>query len=495
MDKILFWIGANYTHFCIAKFFQKKTDYEIFGIFDVTNKPRKFFQTQKIVDFKKIWFYHDAIDEVDKKPDLKFLEEFEKKYDIPLTALVFSERIFMEYNEFYRFSTDQILRILELECRFYEKVLDEIKPNFIFMFEPYLHHEVLFFKLCKAKNIKVLELNATRFSSQGVIGFNDELKNYEKFTPSGKIRTFNQLRKYFEENHILKQNMDAINRSHGTTKDSILSAFQYFVLSDSNNVKTHYTYFGRNKLNVFKNYMQDIRRVKKRKKFIDKKFLKNIEDGKYILFALQTESESSLLLDAPLFTNPVDMIKKITNSMPIGYQLLVKEHPVQETRSWRSIETYKEIINTPGVVLIHPDLKIKEAIKKSSLVITVSSSVALDSLFYEVPSLMFSETAFSMIPSIGKVSDVRNLAEHIKTMSKTKVEAKHLEKYIQFSEKISFEFNPLGFAQNISDFFHFSGKLVDVDINEEQMIEFLNKEKTGLEILVNEYVKKIKNNN
>ena len=80
MDKILFWIGANYTHFCIAKFFQKKTDYEIFGIFDVTNKPRKFFQTQKIVDFKKIWFYHDAIDEVDKKPDLKFLEEFEKKY-------------------------------------------------------------------------------------------------------------------------------------------------------------------------------------------------------------------------------------------------------------------------------------------------------------------------------------------------------------------------------------------------------------------------------
>ena len=89
------------------------------------------------------------------------------------------------------------------------------------------------------------------FHHKGVIGFTDELKNYEKFTPSGKIRTFNQLRKYFEENHILKQNKDVINRSYGTTKDSVLSAFQYFVLSDNNNVKTHYTYFGRNKLNVF----------------------------------------------------------------------------------------------------------------------------------------------------------------------------------------------------------------------------------------------------
>ena len=100
--------------------------------------------------------------------------------------------------------------------------------------------------------------------------------------------------------------------------------------------------------------MQDIRRIKKRKKFIDRNFLRNIEDGKYILFTLQTESESSLLVDAPLFTNPVDVIKKITNSMPVGYHLLVKEHPGQETRSWRSIETYKEIINTPGVVPIHP---------------------------------------------------------------------------------------------------------------------------------------------
>jgi len=496
MNKILFWIGANYTHFCIAKFFQKKSNDEIFGIFDITNKPRKFFQNQKIVDFKKIWFYHDAMNEIDKKPDLKFLEEFEKKYDIPLTALVFSERMFMESNEFYRFSTDQVLRILELECRFYEEVLNEIEPDFIFMFEPYLHQEVLFFKLCKAKNIKVLELNATKFSSQGVIGFHDELKNYEKFTPSGEIRTFNQLRKYFEDNHILKQNRDVINKSYGTTKDSILSALQYFVLSDSNNVKTHYTYFGRNKFNVFKNYMHDIKRVKKRKKFIDRKFLRKIDNGKYILFALQTESESALLVEAPLFTNPVDVIKKITKSMPIGYQLLVKEHPLQETRSWRSIETYKEIINTPGVVPIHPDMDIKQVLKKSSLVITVSSNVALDSLFYEVPSLMFTEkNKISIIPSIGIINDIRNLGERIKAELKTNVEPEHLEKFIQFSEKISFEFNPLGFAQSISDFFHFSGKLVDVDISEEQMMEFLNKEKTKLEILANEYIKKIKNSN
>ena len=73
--------------------------------------------------FNKIWFYHDFINEIDKIPDLDFLEKFEKKYGIQLSSLVFSERLFMEYNEFYQFSDEQILRILELECKFFGVVI------------------------------------------------------------------------------------------------------------------------------------------------------------------------------------------------------------------------------------------------------------------------------------------------------------------------------------------------------------------------------------
>ena len=46
------------------------------------------------------------------------------------------------------------------------------------MFTPYFHHEALLFKLCKAKKIKVLELNATRFSQQGIIDFSEKIKKY-----------------------------------------------------------------------------------------------------------------------------------------------------------------------------------------------------------------------------------------------------------------------------------------------------------------------------
>jgi len=66
-----------------------------------------------------------------------------------------------------------------------------------------------------------------------------------------------------------------------------------------------------------------------------------------------------------------------------------------------------------------------------------------------------------------------------------------LEKYIQFSEEISFRFNPLAFSQDISDFFHFSGQLVDVEITEEKMNEFFKKENDKIELLANQYIKKM----
>ena len=62
-----------------------------------------------------------------------------------------------------------------------------------------------------------------------------------------------------------------------------------------------------------------------------------------------------------------------------------------------------------------------------------------------------------------------------------------------FSEKISFPFDPLGFSQDINDYFHFSGKLVDVKITEDKMKRFLEKEKIELDLLSNEYIKKMSN--
>ncbi|MDC0168865.1 hypothetical protein OAI77_04450, partial [Candidatus Nitrosopelagicus sp.] len=214
-------------------------------------------------------------------------------------------------------------------------------------------------------------------------------------------------------------------------------------------------------------------------------------DDKYILFPLQTEAESALLIESPLQNNQIEIIEKIAKSMPINYKLIVKEHPMAKSRSWRSIETYKKMMNIPQVILLHPEVKVKEIIEKISLVITISSNVALDALFAEKPVMMFAENYISVIPSIHKIKNILELPDNIKKMLQEQVNPIDLEKYIQFSEKISFKFNPIAFSQDISDFFHFSGQLVDVEITENKMNIFLEKEKKKIGILSDEYIKKM----
>ena len=62
----------------------------------------------------------------------------------------------------------------------------------------------------------------------------------------------------------------------------------------------------------------------------------------FIFFPLHLEQEMSLLIQAPFYTNQLEIIKNLVKSLPIGYELYVKEHPLMYVRSWRKISIYKE---------------------------------------------------------------------------------------------------------------------------------------------------------
>ena len=73
--KILFYLDLFTLHFALANYLQNNIDCELFALIDTTDKPKRFFENQEIVHFKKSWFYHDEID-TKMKPDLKYISEF-----------------------------------------------------------------------------------------------------------------------------------------------------------------------------------------------------------------------------------------------------------------------------------------------------------------------------------------------------------------------------------------------------------------------------------
>jgi len=86
-----------------------------------------------------MWFYHDYFN-IKTKPDIEYLKLFEKKYSINLWSLAYNERIFYRFNDYFRFTENEVMCILEQECKLYEKILDEIKSTYVIMSQPPFHH-------------------------------------------------------------------------------------------------------------------------------------------------------------------------------------------------------------------------------------------------------------------------------------------------------------------------------------------------------------------
>ena len=146
-NKIIFWLDTNFMTYLISYYLQPKINADYFAIIDLPNKTKKFFVDQTFVNFKKSWVFHDYIDFKLKTPDLNYLKDFEDRYGINLWNLCINERLFYRFNKFYKFSKNEILSIVEQECKLFEKIIDEVKPTHFITKETTLHNDELFYQM------------------------------------------------------------------------------------------------------------------------------------------------------------------------------------------------------------------------------------------------------------------------------------------------------------------------------------------------------------
>ena len=492
-NRVFFWLDAEPTAFCIAYYLKKIHDVDFFALVDVTNRQKSFFKSQKLVEFKKTWFYHDVMNQ-EIKSEPHYLKSFEEKYDIDLWQLAKNDRIFIDYyNTFHKFSDHEISEIMEKECRLFEEILDEVKPDFFITTETAYRPHHLFYLLCKKKGIKVLMLNAANWGKHCYISGNyHKLDNFDELFTNRKAlpTTFNNIQNRLESK-ILSKKVSKFYQSHKNSKIKLMqAAFQLLVLSDNSNEKTHYTYYGRKKLKVLLSEINNSIKRWYRKKYIDQNFLQEIIDDKpFIFLPLQQEPERSLLLSAPDYKNQIETVEYVSKCLPENFLLFVKEHPTQGSgRDWREISQYKALQNNPKVRLIHPSVPADEIIKKSKLVISVSGTIALESAFLNTPSITIADNDYTLIPSISRLNSKNELQGLIENSLEKKVEPSSIGKYLDILEENSFIFDYLEFQVSYFNHFYFSGNLVDVEISESHMKEFLIKNQ-NLKNLAQEFKK------
>ena len=490
--KIFFWFGVEFTHFCLANIIQKKLDADYYSIVDITTNPRTFFENQTLTSFKKTWYFFDHVKKHNQEVDFEYLKEFEKKYQINLWNLAINERVFYRFNEFYKFTDDEIYSILEQECKLFEKILDEINPDYLLTKDASRHHHHLFTEMCKKRGTKILMLSRTNLGNKVLISqkshqFDLEFKS--PLTRQSKYKTFEELRNYLDSFTFSKY-LNEYNIP--TTPKQKLDAVLKYIFSDSKKNQNQYYYYGRTKNNVLLNAVLTSFKTKIRKNFLDKNSVHDpVLENTFAYFPLHVDMERPLLIEAPYYTNQIEIIRHIVKSLPTGMKLFVKESPAGHTRSWRTVDDYKQIINIPNVIFIHPSVPAKNLFKNCSLVFTVAGTSGFEASFYEKPTIVFSDVAYLKMPSVFRVDQLEKLPELIITALNTKVSLNDVSNFLEYIEQNTIEFDWFGFQKSFYKKFYFDGTLHDTVINESDVKKFIDSHLEELEPLAEYHIERI----
>lgn len=496
-DKILFFTDLWFINFGMAKSLQDKYDAELYAIIDVDEKARTFFEKQKLVKYEKVWYYTDCLSGTTQKPDLNYLSSLEKKYGINLWSIAYVDRDFYLYNSYHKFKEDEILLIIEREARFFEEILDNAKPNFLVLFVTASHYQQLLYELCRSRGIKILMLGTVKFANRAIISENDTRIDYVDYLEKNiavKNRTIEELQNYMKNLDSFRQQVDFIKTAFESNKWKRYWPILKFFLSFRNDTyKKRYTNYGRTRLKVLTVKISNFFKKKYRKYFINKNFIRELPENKnFIYYPLHFEPERVILIEASFYANQISIITNIAKSLPIGYNLYVKEHPTMKIMGWRSISFYKQIMDLPNVKLIHPSVTPDEIIKKCSLVITIAGTASQEAAFYQKPSIVFVNQFYSSLSSVHKLQKIEELPQLIRNSLQTKVSVTNLNEYVELINNNTFELDIVKLSTDFSYRFGLKGPIMDTILPESEIESFLKKYNSVFDLLAEEHIKKIK---
>jgi hypothetical protein len=492
-QKILFWIGSNLVYLGIAKYLQEKNDFDIYAVIDYSHKAKKFFENQELVNFKKIWFYRDEIEgEQDVEIDLKYLKKIEEKYKIKLWDLLLSERYFYSFNPYWKFTDNELLKILERECRFFESVLKSEKFDYMIMKVTDNQQNHLFHHMCKISQIKIISFDGVRFANRTMICVDgDKFEKENLPEPVLKERSREELLKYMKG---YSANIESfVGKTGMSISEKINVSLQYLKTISDKKSKKFFGLWGREPMKILQYGIKMHLESSKRKSFLDSKCIKKINNEKMIYFPLHYEPERVLLIATPYYTNQLEVITNIAKSLPIDYKLYVKEHPMMSKFHWREINYYQKIINLPNVELIHPSVSNESIFEICDLVITIAGSSGLESLFYGKPSIVFSDVIFSDLSSVKRIKNYEELPKAIEEGLNRKVNFEELNQFVNFVEQNTFEFDMALFVQRSGKELWYGGVLDDDELDDEKFKKHIEKNEREYNILITQILKKISN--
>lgn len=371
------------------------------------------------------------------------IHHFMKSYsDINFYLPVVAERFMSDYyasdgiigNKDY--SYEDILKIIISFILFFDKKIKEATIVFTSYADNFI--STIVYLLSKKNNKTCLAFHPIR-----IIGNDDNFlidglsgSPYKDLILKNKLDNIEDAKKILLNNNYI-EDAKKINKNLKGAKKGIfniispnilsLKYLKFSIFGYKPEKKTLFKYLNLNKPSIPKKIYSNIfRTINKIRAIIYFKFHTNCvkKDYKYIYFPLQVQPEASTSVRAPYFMNMLYTIETISKSLPLGYKLLIKEHP--KALGNRNINFYKNIKKFPNIELVNMDYAGIELLKMSEMVIGYGGTTLFESILQGKKVLLLGDFYYEKSLLIRKINSTVTLFDEIQNFLKVEYSQEEL---------------------------------------------------------------------
>lgn len=133
---------------------------------------------------------------------------------------------------------------------------------------------------------------------------------------------------------------------------------------------------------------------------------------KYAFYGLQMSPESTIDTFAPVYRDQLQVIKKISQSLPQEIKLLVKLHKSDADNY--SLTDLLLMDSIPNVSLISPFSSSRDFIRKAAINFSIMGTIGIESALMGKPTIVFGDSPYIVFPSVHRSIGFDGLFDAIK---------------------------------------------------------------------------------
>ena len=137
--------------------------------------------------------------------------------------------------------------------------------------------------------------------------------------------------------------------------------------------------------------------------------------GPYVYFPLHMEPEATLLMYSPWCRDQIEAARLVSQALPAGWKLLVKENPKMQRR--RPLAYYRTLTSLPNVMLVHPHVSTIRLAQNAQATIAIAGNAALEAVLLGRPGICLGRPPFRRLLTAADFAESLKLAEMFRWLS------------------------------------------------------------------------------